>query len=92
MTDLAIGSEGDFVKAYEALRAHILTGSTAGSPGGLIVLLRQGMASWMKLRQGRLGAQPQKNPNTAPFKGNDIYADIVRVLANIAIGKREMHA
>lgn len=37
------------VRAYEALRSHVLAGTNTGSPAGLVVLLRQGVAAWMAL-------------------------------------------
>lgn len=38
------------VRAYEALRSHVLAGANTGSYAGLIVLLRQGVAAWMARR------------------------------------------
>ena len=40
------------VRAYEALRSHVLAGANTASHAGLIVLLRQGVAAWMSAALG----------------------------------------
>lgn len=81
------------VTAYEQLRTHVLTGTTAGSPSGLVVLLRQGVAAWMARRSaGVTPASPASStPMATPLVGHQIHAAMVRVLAGMALaGQQEV--
>ena len=78
------------VTAYEALPSHVLAGSSAGSPAGLLVLLRQGMAAWMAHRLALTAnhaacacAAPAAARTTTLLVGEEIHAAIVGVLASL---------
>lgn len=81
------GSGGDTL-AYEALRTHILTGVSPGSNGGLIVLLRQGLAAWMARRPVSALPIPSTTSTAVPFLGSELHTAIVRVLASVALSGR----
>lgn len=75
---------------YEELRRCVLTGSAFGGAGGLVLLLREGLAAWMA--RGAAGAapvEPAVNPErwAAPPRVSDaLHAAVVRVLASMALG------
>jgi hypothetical protein len=73
------------VTAYEALRSHVLAGSSAGNHAGLIVLLRQGVAAWMARRLACAGPAPAVARTTTLLVGEEIHAALVRVLASMAL-------
>lgn len=75
--------------AYEALRTHVLTGSTAGSHAGLVVLLRQGVAAWMARRSACSSPAPAAARTATPLVGDEIHAAIVRVLASMALAGQQ---
>jgi len=75
--------------AYEALRAHVLTGSTAGSHAGLVVLLRQGVAAWMARCSACSSPAPAAAHTATPLVGDEIHAAIVRVLASMALAGQQ---
>ena len=77
------------VTAYEALRTHVLTGSTAGSHAGLVVLLRQGVAGWMAHRSACCCPAPAAARAATPIGGDEIHAAIVRVLASMALAAQQ---
>jgi hypothetical protein len=85
-----------FGATYEALRHRVLTGAAFGGAGGLVVLLRDGLAAWMA--DGPAGATPVEaagpaRRGTAPIVSDELHAAVVRVLANIALaGLKEMRA
>ncbi|MGH8578015.1 MAG: hypothetical protein ACREXJ_14125, partial [Gammaproteobacteria bacterium] len=74
---------------YEALRAHVLTGSTAGSHAGLVVLLRQGVAAWMARCSACSSPAPAAAHTATPLVGDEIHAAIVRVLASMALAGQQ---
>lgn len=79
------------VTAYEALRTQVLTGSTAGSHTGLLVLLQQGVAAWIGRRSACSSPGPAAARATTPIGGDEIHAAIVRVLASMALaGQQEV--
>jgi hypothetical protein len=79
------------VTAYEALRAQVLTSSTAGSPTGLLVLLRQGVAAWIARRSACSSPAPAAARTATPLVGDEIHAAIVRVLASMVLdGQQEV--
>ena len=73
------------VRAYEALRSHVLAGSSAASHAGLVVLLRQGVAAWMARRLACAGPAPAAARTATLLVGEEIHAAIVRVLASMAL-------
>ena len=86
----------DAVAAYEALRAHVLAGSTAGGHAGLVLLLRQGVAAWIARRcVDPVADRPATNPgHRRPTRlfSDDIHARLVQILAGMALtDKQELH-
>jgi hypothetical protein len=83
--------DGDdrFGTAYEALRRSVLAGFPGGGPGGLVLLLREGLAAWMT--RGAVSAAPVEaaRRGAAPVLANEIDASVVQVLANMALGGLE---
>ena len=75
----------DAEAAYEALRSHVLAGSSTGSHAGLVVLLRQVVAAWMARRVACACPAPATAGATTRIKGEEIHAAIVRVLASMAL-------
>jgi len=86
------------VRAYEALRSHVLAGSSAASHAGHLVLLRHGVAAWMARRLALTGNHaawacpaPAAARTTTLLVGEEIQAALVRVLASMALGvQREL--
>jgi hypothetical protein len=79
------------VAAYEALRCHVLTGSTVVRPFGVILLLREGIVAWMARRSAddapsALADRDRRAP--APILIDAGHAGIVRVLASMALAGR----
>ncbi len=70
--DAAPSGDADAVRAYEALRTHVLTGSTLGRPAGLVVLLRQGVAALAGTPLGlcRFGLAPTAHGNASGRRGD----------------------
>jgi hypothetical protein len=77
------------VRAYEALRSHVLAGSSAASHAGLLVLLRQGVAAWMARRLACACPAPAAERTTTLLVGEEIHAALVRVLASMALGAQQ---
>jgi len=79
------------VAAYEELRRHMLAGAPGGSHFGMVVLLREGIASWIERRATcrGLAAQSAARPAPRPVLSDELLAGIVHVLANIALKGRE---
>ena len=84
------------VAAYEQLRAGVLGGLTAGRPVGLVLVLREGLASW--IAHGAVGSalKPAADPDrraTPPPISDEVHAELVRVLAGMALaGRQERNA
>ena len=91
--DAPASGEDGTVAAYEELRAHILVGSPDGRHFGLILLLREGIAAWIERRATCWN--PASNSATRdralprPLLSEQLHAEIVRVLASIALNGRE---
>jgi hypothetical protein len=93
----ATGGSGTAVADYEELRWRVLAGAGAcDCDRGQIFLLRGGIVAWMA--HGTTSTSTT-NPTTdrqsdvtAPIHSDEIHADMVRVLANMALaaGRREM--
>ena len=82
------------VTAYEQLRAHVLEATTAGV-FGLIVLMREGVAAWLAHAAPPPAATTHaKEPLAAtPSVSDDIHADMICVLANMAMAiSPQVHA
>lgn len=76
----------DPVAAYEALRAHVLVGSPGGGQPGLVVLLRQGMASWLASRHVPVRPVARVADTAASaFPADASCAALVRLLAGIVL-------
>lgn len=92
MTSLSppTGGADSSVEAYESLRAHVLTGSSAGSPSGLLLLLRQGVAVWT-VRRSSCSSEPRPAPPPAPASPttNALHSALVSVLASMAMATKE---
>jgi len=81
-----------FGATYEALRHRVLTGAAFGGAGGLVVLLRDGLAAWMAHGPAGASVEPAGHPErwaAAPRVSDAIHAAVVRVLASMALGGRE---
>ena len=76
------------VRAYEALRRHVLAGANTGSDAALVVLLRQGVAAWMARRLAYAGPAAAARTSTV-IAGQEIHAGIVRVLASMALAAQQ---
>ena len=95
--DAKTGGTDTSVEAYEELRNHVLSGSSSSSHSGLVLLRRQGVAAWVAQRSVcTASVQPAavpEPPAAAPLPPGGLCADIVRVLANMALaGRQEMSA
>jgi hypothetical protein len=77
------------VRAYEALRSHVLAGANTASPAGLIVLLRQGVAAWMARRSACTYPAPAAARTPTLLVGEEIHAAIVRVWASMALAAQQ---
>jgi hypothetical protein len=92
------GGTDTSVEAYEDLRNHVLSRSSSiDSHSGLVLLRRQGVAAWVAQRSVcTASVQPVAVPEAqaaAPLPSDGLHADVVRVLANMALaGRQEMSA
>ena len=79
--------------AYEALRRSVLGDAPVGGSGGLVLLLREGIAGWMA--RGAACSAPvvptgnRDRRTAAPLVSSEIHAAVVRVLVSMALGGRE---
>lgn len=76
------------VRAYEALRRHVLGGASTAGDAALVVLLRQGVAAWMARRLACAGPPAVARTSTV-IDGQEIHAGIVRVLASMALAAQQ---
>ena len=92
----AVGGDDRSVARYEELRHGVLTGAPGGRHGGVLVLVREGLAGWLAHGSAtaatvRPGATPGGRPAAPPVLG-ELHAGLVRVLATMALaGHREVH-
>lgn len=75
---------------YEALRHYAMVRDAPIARHGLAVLLRQGVAAWMKTWSGVLAApvlrsSPDECPNPCPLP-DGTNAELVRLLAAMVLG------
>ncbi len=70
---------------YERLRGHVLGGTATGG-FGMVVLMREGVAAWLAHATALpVAITHLKDPIATPLVPDDIHADVVRVLANMAM-------
>jgi len=84
---LPIGREAS-VAAYENLRRHVLAGTASGSPFGLVLLLREGLAAWVShgaISTAALPAADRAPRGAAPNVSDGIRASVVQVLASMVL-------
>jgi uncharacterized protein YjiS (DUF1127 family) len=69
----------------------MLAGSPDGPHFGMVVLLREGIAAWIERRATcrGLAAQSATRPAPRPVLSDALHAEIVHVLADIALQGRE---
>jgi hypothetical protein len=77
------------VRAYEALRRHVLAGANIAGDAALVLLLRQGVAGWMARRLACAGPPPAAACTSTRATGEEIHACIVRVLASMALAAQQ---
>jgi hypothetical protein len=83
------------VAAYEELRSHMLSGAPGGPHFGTLVLLREGIAAWIECGAccRRVATESATAVTPRPVLSETVHAEIVNVLADIALKRREeMHA
>ena len=77
------------VAAYENLRRHALAGTAFGSPFGLLLLLREGLAAWVSrcaTSCAALEPAADREPGAAaPNVSDGIRASVVQVLASMVL-------
>lgn len=90
-TRAAIGDDAQAsVRAYEALRRQVLAGAKNTGDGGLMLVLRQGVAAWMARRPVCADCPaPAATRPSAQLAGQEIDAGIVRVLASMALAVQQ---
>ncbi len=81
------------MNAYEELRSDMLADSVSGSHFGLILIIRQGIAAWMDRRAAcsapAKAVTVARGSEAAPLISNELHADMVRVLACMAMAARQ---
>jgi hypothetical protein len=82
--------------AYEALREHVLAGAGLASPGGLVVLLREGLLAWLADRWASAapGAPTLRAERSGPAAQalDELRGGVVGLLAGMALAGRENNA
>jgi len=77
------------VAAYENLRRHVLAGTAFGSPFGLVLLRREGLAAWVSrgaTSTAALEPAADREPRAAaPNVPDGIRASVVQVLASMVL-------
>jgi hypothetical protein len=74
------------VRAYEALRHQVLASANTAGDGGVVLVLRQGVAGWMARRLVCADSPaPAATRTSTPLAGQEIGLGIVRVLASMAL-------
>jgi len=88
----ARGGASALPASYEELRRHALAGSGFGSAIGLVLLLREGMGSWIRTGASPPSTEPAAS-GTRPGAGSPVselrHVHVVRVLASMALSGRE---
>jgi hypothetical protein len=75
------GGDGADVERYEMLRRRALDGEAAGWRLGLAVLVRQGVAAWLRVGDAIPASPPTRPPEPGPAGGDEL----VGVLATMAL-------
>ncbi len=80
------------IAAYEELRGRVLTGSTSGH-GGVLLLIREGIAGWITRGSSRPASYeppvgPPPRAASTPPAFDDLRAGIVRGLASMVLASR----
>jgi len=79
----------EIAEDYEQLRNSVLEGGNPSGCGGLVILLREGIAAWMVHASTRPatiavpGAESRHAP--APDLANSVDADLIAVLASMVM-------
>ena len=78
--------------AYEELRGFAIAGATSGGLG-LVILLREGVATWMVRRGDGVDAAgiapPPDRWAGGPGIADEVHAGVVRVLASMVLAGKE---
>ena len=77
-------STADHATRYETLRVYALERHARPSRGGLVILLRHGMATWMDA-WSRLPAPAQAEPHKSPPIPHDTSIEVVHVLTTMTL-------
>jgi hypothetical protein len=83
---------GSWTTRYEDLRREVLSGCSSGGYWGLALLMRQGLAAWMRAwppcaDPARLGGHSLPLPVTDyPSLPSNLRAQITTVLVNMVLG------
>jgi hypothetical protein len=78
-----VGAAADLAAGYEALRAHVLGTSAAGSASGWTLLVRCGLAAWLGTVRGTESVDsPPLNPIAARMPP-DLPHQVVNVLVTM---------
>jgi hypothetical protein len=83
--DDAGGDGSDVVDGYEQLRARALGGEADGWRLGLGVLQQRGVAAWLRLRRATVPKAPPTPARTAPPVAGGVEAELVGLLASMAL-------
>ena len=81
------------IAAYEELRGRVLTGSTSDGHGGVLLLIREGIAGWITRGSSRAASYeppvgPPPRAASTPPGFDDLRAGIVRGLASMVLASR----
>ena len=81
------------VAAYEELRGRVVSGSASGGHGGVLLLIREGIAGWITRGSSRAASyEPRVDPPpraaSTPPAFDDLRAGIVRGLASMVLASR----
>jgi hypothetical protein len=76
---------------YEEVRRQVMEQQTFGCRLGLAVLLHSGVAAWIDAWRSCTTppASPPQSPPTKSELSNEVDAEVVHVLANMALGNLE---
>ena len=82
-----------YVARYEELRRHVVERQILAGRLGLAVLLRQGLAAWVEQWSQVSTPTPSTERSRPSPLSDDTSADVIHVLAAMALGHmQEVHA